>query len=231
MTTVLDAQIHRMGFWSVILFLVTVLVSLVLPLDIPDGLHAEHTDRVVWLNENRLSFIMGWVNQMISMLSLSSVFLGMAWRALKWNPLSAVLGCLMLILSVMAFMIPKFIAIWTIPQLAMHISSSGIGTDFANQLLLMLNVSVPFSLYTSFDYLGFWLYGLFGLIVALPLLSDVTSWRIAGVAMGLFGLAFHCLLVMLLMGVIAASDIELWFLGTAIFLIVGVIAAVVKRGI
>ena len=78
MNAILDNQIRQLGFWSTVIFLVTVVVSLVLPLDVPNGLYAELADRVIWLNDNRSVFILGWVNQMISMLSLCGVFLGMA---------------------------------------------------------------------------------------------------------------------------------------------------------
>ena len=141
MNAILDNQIRQLGFWSAVIFLVTVVVSLVLPLDVPNGLYAEHADRVIWLNDNRSVFILGWVNQMISMLSLCGVFLGMAWYAAIRNPLRGIVGGIAILLSITAFIIPKFIAIWTIPQLAEVSSSGGIGSGFADQLLLGLIVS------------------------------------------------------------------------------------------
>ena len=225
MNILFDNQIRRFGFWSAVVFLITAVVSLFLPLDVPDGLHAATADRVIWLNDNRSMFILGWVNQMISMLSLSGVFLGMAWYAAIRNPLCGVLGGITILLSITAFVIPKFIAVWTIPQLADASASGGIGSAFADQLLLVLNVSVPFSLYTSFDYLGFWLYALFALAIAAPLFRHVMSWKIAAVSLGVFGAAFHCLLIALLMNKIAAADIESWFLGSSLFLLIAVVAA------
>ena len=225
MNAILDNQIRQLGFWSAVIFLVTVVVSLVLPLDVPNGLHAEHADRVIWLNDNRSVFILGWVNQMISMLSLCGVFLGMAWYAAIINPLRGIVGGIAILLSITAFIIPKFIAIWTIPQLAEVSSSGGIGSDFADQLLLLLNVSVPFSLYTSFDYLGFWLYALFALVIAAPLYRKALSWKIAAFSLGVFGAAFHCLLIALLMKILGAADIESWFLGSSSFLLVAIVAA------
>ena len=162
----LNQQVGRLGFWSGVIFLVTVVVSLVLPLDVPDGLQAAHVDRVIWLNEHRSAFILGWVNQMVSMLSLSGVLLAVAWFAAMRSPLSGMVGGIAILLSMTAFIIPKFIAIWTIPQLAEASATGGIGSVFADQLLLLLNVTVPFSLYTSLDYLGFWLYALFALVIA-----------------------------------------------------------------
>lgn len=46
-------------------------------------------------------------------------------------------------------------------------------------LLPLLNISIPFSLCTSFDYLGFWLYALFGLLVAGPSISGSNAQKIA----------------------------------------------------
>lgn len=225
MNAILDSQIRQLGFWSAVIFLVTVVVSLILPLDVPNGLYAENADRVIWLNNNRSVFILGWVNQMISMLSLSGVFFGMAWCAAVRNPLRGIVGGIAILLSITAFIIPKFIAIWTIPQLAEVSSSGGIGSGFADQLLLLLNVSVPFSLYTSFDYLGFWLYALFALVIAAPLYWNALSWKIAAVSLGVFGAAFHCLLIAIMMKILGAADIESWFLGSSSFLLVAIVAA------
>ena len=79
-------------------------------------------------------------------------------------------------------------------------------------LLRLLNVSIPFSLYTSFDYLGFWLYALFGLIVAGPLSRQSLIAKITAASLALFGVLFHCLMGALLAGQLASSDIEIPFL-------------------
>ncbi len=42
----LDAQVARLGFWSVIVFIVTSVLSLLLPLDVPGGYLANHGERV-----------------------------------------------------------------------------------------------------------------------------------------------------------------------------------------
>jgi hypothetical protein len=59
MTTTLDYQISRLGFWSAIVAIATGVVAIFLPLDVPGGYTAEHADRVVWLSANRGSFIAG----------------------------------------------------------------------------------------------------------------------------------------------------------------------------
>ena len=222
----LDLQINRLGLVSVIVVVLTTLVSFWLPLDVPNGFEAQHADRVEWLNANRGIFIIGWINQIISMLAFAGVFFGVAWHVAKIAPLRGIVAAVVVLLSVAAFIIPKFIAVWTIPQLASVAAAEASGAEMANQLLLVLNVSVPFSLYTSFDYLGFWLYAVFALLVAGPLFNESISSKTAAVGAGLFGCIFHGLFAMLLLGEIASAEIETYFLGSVVFLLLSIVAIV-----
>ena len=104
-------------------------------------------------------------------------------------------------------------AIWTIPQLADAISNGGLGSETANSLLLLLNQSVPFTLYTSFDYLGFWMYAVFSLLVARPLYQQSqqsVSMKITAVALGTFGILLHCMMVGVFVGIISSNDIHVY---------------------
>jgi hypothetical protein len=56
---------------------------------------------------------------------------------------------MVVLMSAVAFIIPKFIAVWTIPLLADTITADGVDVEMADALLLLLNVSIPFSLFTS----------------------------------------------------------------------------------
>lgn len=223
MTLTLGLQMNRFGFWSAVIAIVTGLISFLLPLDAPKGYTAEHADRIAWLTANRDLFILGWLNQIAAMFSLSGVFFAIAWHIAVKNPLRAALAAMVVLLSVVAFIIPKFMAIWTIPQLADVITNNAVGAELADSLLTLLNVSVPFSLYTSFDYLGFWLYGVFSLLVAGPLYGDKTSAKIAAITLGMFGIIYHGLLASLLLGSIAPTDIESSFLVAAGLLLVAVV--------
>ena len=207
-TLSLDYQINRLGFWSVIVVIVTGVVSMFFPLDAPGGYTAEHADRVAWLSANRGVFIAGWVNQIVAMFSLSAVFACGAWVVARRNPLRAILAVSFVFMSVMAFIIPKFIAVWTIPLLADTITANAQGADLADPLLRLLNVSIPFSLYTTFDYLGFWLYSIFALLAAGPLYGDSTSVKIAAISLGVFGAVYQILMVALFLGAIASGEIE-----------------------
>lgn len=223
-TQSLHYQINRFGFWSVIVTIATAVVTMFFPLDAPGGYAAEHADRAAWLSANRGAFIAGWVNQIVAMFSLSAVFACGAWLVAAKNPLRAILAALFVAMSVMAFIIPKFIAVWTIPLLADTITAGGVGAELADPLLRMLNVSIPFSLYTSFDYLGFWLYSVFALLAAGPLYGDTRSAKIAAVALGVFGVVYQILMVALFLGAIAPADIEAYFVGASLLLLVHIVA-------
>ncbi|MDG1389452.1 MAG: hypothetical protein P8P79_13525 [Halioglobus sp.] len=220
----LDYQVNRLGLWSAAVVIVTSVVAMLLPLDAPEAYNAEHADRIAWLNANRGAFIAGWVNQIVAMLSLSGVLFATAWQIKDSNPLRALLAAMVVLMSVMAFIIPKFTAIWTIPLLAETAASGAMGAQMADSLLLLLNVSIPFSLYTSFDYLGFWLYGVFAVLVMMPLYGDSISSRVAAVALGIFGVLYQVMLVALLVGVIAATEITTYFMSVAMLLLVVIIA-------
>ena len=157
----LDGQIQQAGFWSAVITIATGLISVFLPLDVPNAYEATLADRVNWLNANSGLFILSWINQIASMLALSGMLAAMAWYIATWNPLRALLAAALIAFATMAFLIPKFMAVWTIPMLSEAIATQSTGYEMAQGLLPILNVTVPYSLYTSFDYLGFWLYSVF----------------------------------------------------------------------
>ena len=214
--TSLDYQINRLGYWSAILAVVTTIVTFFLPLDAPGGYATEHADRVAWLAANKGDFIAAWVNQIFAMLSLSGIFMAIAWRIASSNPLRSILAAMVVLMSVMAFIIPKFSAVWTLPALAETVSTGGVGAEMANTLLLIMNVTIPFSLYTTFDFLGFWLYAVFAFL----------SSKITGVTFGLFGLTYHVMLLALFIGEIAPEDMNLAFMSPAALLFIVIIAMI-----
>ena len=226
-----DRSLNQFGFVTVILCILTGFAAALLPLDAPAGANATDTERLAWLAENMGSFVAGWVNQIIAMLSLSGFFLAIALRARHVAPLRVILAVGAVAMATMAFAIPKFMAIWTIPMLTEASVTGGSGSEMAGTLLPLLNVSIPFSLYTSFDYLGFWLYALFAVLMlgAVDRVDRLST--IAAVSLGLFGLGFHFALILLLTGVIGAADIEIVFGITFIplLILVLVMLAVFRR--
>ena len=223
-TVSLDHQINKLGFWSVITTVIVAVVSGFLPLDTPGGFGADHADRVAWLTANRGAFILGWANQIVFMLSSSGVFFCIAWQVSRNNPLRGIIAAVVVAMSVMAFIIPKFIAVWTIPMLADTVSAGGTGAQMADVLLLILNVSVPYSLYTSLDYLGFWLYAVFALLAAGPLYGPTLSAKISAVCLGAFGIIYHGIFLALLLGNIDPVDIEYSVSAPSVLLIIAIVA-------
>ncbi len=206
-----DCQVSGFGFWCALLCIVTAVIAILLPLDVPDGFSATHAERLQWLTENRDAFVAGWVNQIVAMLSLSGLFWALCWRGRINGRLSALLAAVAVAMATMAFVIPKFMAIWTIPLLANAEATGSTGATMAAVLLPLLNVSIPFSLYTSFDYMGFWLYALFAVLMMKPLYGSDWSSKFIAILVGLFGIGFHAAFACLLLGVIQAPDIEISF--------------------
>ena len=206
-----DHRVSRFGFWCSLICILTAIVAAFLPLDVPEGYSATHTERLQWLTESRDAFVAGWVNQIVAMLSLSGLFWALCWRGRINGRLSALLAAVAVAMATMAFVIPKFMAIWTIPLLANAEATGGTGAEMAAVLLPLLNVSIPFSLYTSFDYMGFWLYALFAVLMMRPLYDSDGSSKVIAILVGLFGVGFHVALACLLLGVIQAPDIEISF--------------------
>lgn len=225
-TTSIDYNINKLGFWSAIIALVTTVVTFIFPLDAPGGYAAEHADRVAWLAANKGDFIAAWVNQIFAMLSLSGIFMAVAWRVALSSPVRGIVAAMVVLMSVMAFIIPKFSAVWTLPVLAETVATGAVGAEMADSLLLIMNVSIPFSLYTTFDFLGFWLYAVFALLVAKPMFTDSLSSKITAVTFGLFGLIYHVMLVALFIGEVAPEDMNAAFMSPAMLLLVVIIAMI-----
>ena len=223
-TVSLDHQINKLGFWSAITTIILAVVSGFLPLDAPGGFGADHAGRIAWLTANKGAFILAWANQIVLMLSSSGVLFCIAWQVSRNNPLRGIIAAVVVAMSVMAFIIPKFIAVWTIPMLADTVSLGGPRAQMADALLLILNVSVPFSLYTSFDYLGFWLWAVFALLAAGPLYGPTLSAKISAVCLGAFGIIYHGVFMALLLGNIDPEDIEYSFSAPAMLVIIAIIA-------
>jgi hypothetical protein len=220
----LDNTISKGAFRSAIVLILTGVLMLFFPLDAPA---APFADRMLWYSANVNAYVMGWVLQMIAMLTLSALFAATAWQTRKSHPLSTFVAGTALLISIMAFIIPKFIAIWSIPQMVVASSTVTPNVAVAEQLFQLLNPSLSFSLFTSFDYLGFWMYGVFGLLLARPLFRLTLSAKIAAVSLGLFGLLYHLLLVGVMFGSIAITNIGLYAESIGILLLIPVLSMAV----
>ena len=217
----LDHTINNSAFWSAIVLILAGVLSVFFPLDAPEGPFAE---RMIWFSSNVDTFVMGWVVQMIAMLTLSGVFAATAWQIRESQPLRAFVAGTVLLISIVAFIIPKFIAIWSIPQMVGASSTVSADVAVAEQLFQLLNPSLSFSLFTSFDYLGFWMYGVFGLLVARPLFRLTLSAKIAAVGFGLYGLLYHILVAGVMTGSVVTADIGTYAESIGALLLIPVIS-------
>lgn len=220
----LDHTINKAAFWSAVVLILAGVLSVFFPLDAPAGPFAE---RMLWYSSNVDAYVMGWLVQMLAMLTLSGVFAGTAWQTRKSNPLSSFLAGTSILIATVAFIIPKFIAIWSIPQMVVASSTVTANAAVAEQLFQLLNPSLSFSLFTSFDYLGFWMYGVFGLLVARPLFRLTLSAKIASVGLGLFGLLYHLLFIGVLSGSVATADIGPYAESMGLLLLIPVVSMAV----
>ncbi|MEM8661703.1 MAG: hypothetical protein AAGF35_12535 [Pseudomonadota bacterium] len=225
-STSLDRQVYALGYWSAIAGLAVAVIAVFLPLDAPGGYEAGHTERINWLADNRDVFTFAWVIQILSMTTLTLALFAFAWQIAARRPLRSLLAVAVLLVSFVAFIIPKFIAVWSIPLLVEAVTGSAGDGGLANTLLLVLNVSVPYSLFTSFDYLGFWLYAVFALMVAGPLLAGPTSSKLCGGLLGLYGIAYHAVVFGVLLGAVLSKDVEFFALSVALLLLLTLITAV-----
>ena len=224
----IDAGVYKLGFWSVIATIVAGVAAAFLPLDAPAGYDASHADRIIWLRANGGTFTAAWVVQIMAMTALTGMYLALAWQISRTAPVRAAIAGMVVLVSFIAFIIPKFIAIWTIPHLADAVVTGSVGAEMADSLLLILNVSIPFSLFTSFDFLGFWMYGIFGLLIAVPLYRQAgAAWSAKSTAaiLGLFGVLFHGVLLGWLMEFIPPAELKLYSAPILSLLLVAVVAA------
>ena len=220
----LDDTINKAAFWSAIVLILAGVLSVFFPLDAPEGPFA---DRMMWYSSNVDTYVMGWVVQMIAMLTLSGVLAGTAWQTRESHPLSTFVAGTALLIAVVSFIIPKFIAIWSIPQMVVASSTVTANAAVAEQLFQLLNPSLSFSLFTSFDYLGFWMYGVFGLLMARPLFRLTLSAKIAAAGLGLFGLLYHILFAGVMTGSVATADIGPYAESMGILLLIPVVSMAV----
>ncbi|WP_372747209.1 hypothetical protein [Litorivivens sp.] len=224
----IDDSIFRFGFWMVVVTCVSGVIAPFFPTSAPGGYDTGHAESVLWLSEHGGAFIAAWSTQIVGMLSLSGIFMVLAWQVLRECPLRAVAAAMAVLVATIAFIIPKFMAIWAVPQMADAVINAEATADMADSLLLMLNVSIPFSLFKSLDYLGFWMYALCALLLALPLVNQAgidLSTKITGVAMAVYGLAFHALILFWILGAIPAAQMRT--IGAPVFgvMLIAVVAA------
>ena len=201
----LDSQINKATYLSAIILFVFTAVSMFGVYDAPAGSTA--AEKVAWLNENNGAFVLSWVTQIVQVFTLAAVFAATCWKVFSVNPLAAVSAALVLMLGTMAILITKGTELWVVPLAAQDLAAGSSGQEPGLTLLSINSQSYPYSLTTYFDYLGLWLWSLFGLLVARPLFQFSTSAKVAAISLGLFGVIYPVFYGFLITGVIPLKDI------------------------
>ena len=204
-TARLDSQINKATYLSAIVLFVFTAVSMFGVYDAPAGSTA--AEKVAWLNENNSAFVLSWVTQIVQVFTLTAVFGATCWKVFSVNPLAAVSGGIVLMLGTMAILITKGTELWIVPLAAQDLAAGSSGQEPGLTLLSINSQSYPYSLTTYFDYLGLWLWSLFGLLVARPLFRFSTSAKVAAISLGLFGIIYPVFYGFLVTGVIPLDDI------------------------
>ena len=204
-TARLDSQINKATYLSAIILFVFTAVSMFGVYDAPAGSTA--AEKVAWLNENNGAFVLSWVTQIVQVFTLTTIFAAACWKVFSVNPLSAVSGGIILMLGTMAILITKGTELWIVPLAAQDLAAGSASQEPGLTLLSINSQSYPYSLTTYFDYLGLWLWSLFGLLVARPLFRFSTSAKVAAVSLGLFGIVYPIFYGFLVTGVIPLDDI------------------------
>ena len=204
-TARLNSQINKAAYLSAIILFVFTAVSMFGVYDAPaDSTAAE---KVAWLNENNGAFVLSWVTQIVQVFTLAAVFAATCWKVFSVNPLAAVSGCIVLMLGTMAILITKGTELWILPLAAQDLAAGSSSPEPGHTLLSINSQSYPYSLTTYFDYLGLWLWSLFGLLVARPLFRLSTSAKVAAISLGLFGIIYPVFYGFLVTGVIPLEEI------------------------
>jgi hypothetical protein len=166
------------------------------------------------LNTEAVGYIFGWLNQVILMFSSSVVLLAAGLLIYSSAPLRAGAVWVLTLMSTTVYLMSKFLSLWSVPLTVKAISAENAVASSAQSILVTLSPNEAFGLVPSIDYLGFWLYGLIGLLLFKPLFRQSLSAKIAAIALLMYGILFHLVYVAVVIDLLGQSDV-----GDAFFLI------------
>jgi hypothetical protein len=166
------------------------------------------------LNTEAGGYLFGWLNQVILMLASSVILLAAGLLIYSSAPLRAGAVWVLTLMSTLAFLMSKFLSLWSVPLTVKAIAAENAVAGSAQSILTTLGPSEAFGLVPSIDYLGFWLYGLIGLLLFRPLFRQSLSAKIAAIALLMYGILFHLVYVAVVIDLLGQSDV-----GDAFFLI------------
>jgi hypothetical protein len=224
-TSNISSQINSVSFKATVIVIVLGIVSLFLPLGAPGATQAEASE---WLINDLTLYMVGWINQLILMFCTTTIFVGAAWQIYSTNPLRSILLWLMTGMSFVAFIIPKFIAVWSVPLSARALAAGSEARESAEVFLLATNPSVAFGLAPTLDFLGFVIYGVMGFILFRPLARLSTSAKVAAVTLLIYGVIICLILGVAVTAIISQSEIWEYADSSSFIFIIAVVALMIR---
>jgi len=221
----ISTQINSVAFKAAVIVLVLGILSLFLPLAAPGATQEEAAE---WLINDLTAYMAGWIVQIILMFCTTTIFVGAAWQIYSTNPLRSILLWSLTGVSFVAFIIPKFIAVWSVPHSARALAAGSEVSDSARGFLLAANPSVSFGLAPTLDFLGFLIYGIMGFILFRPLLKLSTSAKVAAVLLLVYGIVICLILVLAVTAIISQGDTWAYADSSSFIFIVAVIALLIR---
>ena len=224
-TSNISSQINSVAFKATVIVIVLGIVSLFLPLGAPGATQEEAAE---WLINDLTLYMVGWINQLILMFCTTTIFVGAAWQFYSTNPVRTILLWSMTGMSFVAFIIPKFIALWSVPLSARALAAGSETRDSAEAFLLSTNPSVAFGLAPTLDFLGFVIYGVMGFILFRPLARLSTSAKVAAYTLLVYGIVICLILVVSITALISQGDIWEYADSSSFIFIVAVVALLIR---
>ena len=207
----ISPAIFDLGYKAAFVFLLTAAISFALPLEAPDPTQSAAE---LWLNTEAGGYLFGWLNQVILMFAFSVILLAAGLLIYSSAPLRAGAVWVLTLMSTLVYLMSKFLSLWAVPLTVKAISAENAVASSAQSILVTLGPNEAFGLVPSIDYLGFWLYGLIGLLLFRPLFRQSLSAKIAAIALLMYGILFHLVYVAVVVDLLGQSDV-----GDAFFLI------------
>jgi hypothetical protein len=200
----LSTQINKIGFYAVALIIVFGVLSLFFPLSAPE---ATQEGAIYWLMNSMSAYVVGWIVQIVGMLLCAVIFACVTWPVFAAAPIRAVVLWVLTCLSVMAFLIPKFIALWSVPLMAKALAAGTAESVAAEAFLTVLAPGIAFGFVASLDYLGFGLYATIGILLFRPLWKISAKTKVAAIALLIFGVSFFLILLATFIGLLGQADV------------------------
>ena len=224
-TSNISSQINAISFKATVIVVLLGIVSLFLPLEAPQATQEAAAE---WLINDLTLYMLGWLVQLILMFGTTTIFAGAAWQIYPTKPLRAIVLWVLTATTFIAFIIPKFIALWSVPLSARSLAAGSELGESAEAFLLSMNPSAAFGLAPSLDLLGFVIYGAMGFILFRPLYALSTSAKVAALALLFYGIAVFLVVFVGVTAIISQKDIWPYADSSTFIFIVAIVALLVR---